>query len=505
MNKVTVIGGGLAGMVAALRLAQRGESVELYELSDRLGGKAGANKFGDEYDEHGWHLFPIWYLNTFALADELGFRDNFIDCTTYSYMSERDYPKVRTLTNPFSWKTCLQNLFNGIIPWEHSLLYQYTGLDLMSQSVSKETELDQITLNAFARSRYYNTETVVRQLEDTVSRASAIESFEMSAMSVQNVMRYWYSYNAPWFRILNGDMQTKFISYFERALLANGVKIHKKHKLTKVHFSDGNVSGIRLVNLEKNCEFDRKATNLIVAVPAPNLQSLLDPKFIEASPSSGGVMYLRSRVMAGMTIYLKSAIEEMPVGHVNFVNSPYALSMIDVTNYWNTDKSVIQVIASDYTALSNHDKDAAQAVILADLRRYIPWLSDDIIRRIDFQPHTENPLFANTAGMWERRPVATCEVPNLFFAGDFCRTHVELTCMEGAVTSGLQAAQAVQEKLGLGRPVETLYPKTRSSAYFKIKKWIIWPAAMVALMVVLLKGTRKAPAATKAELNYSDA
>ena len=50
---VTVIGGGLAGMIAALRLAERGFAVDLYESSNRLGGKAGANRHGPDVDEHG--------------------------------------------------------------------------------------------------------------------------------------------------------------------------------------------------------------------------------------------------------------------------------------------------------------------------------------------------------------------------------------------------------------------------------------------------------------------
>ncbi len=58
-------------MTAALRLLERGCHVSLYEASARLGGKAGANKNGDDYDEHGYHIFPAWYLNTWRLLDEL--------------------------------------------------------------------------------------------------------------------------------------------------------------------------------------------------------------------------------------------------------------------------------------------------------------------------------------------------------------------------------------------------------------------------------------------------
>ena len=37
-DPVIVIGGGVAGLAAAARLAKSGHAVELYESSDRLGG-----------------------------------------------------------------------------------------------------------------------------------------------------------------------------------------------------------------------------------------------------------------------------------------------------------------------------------------------------------------------------------------------------------------------------------------------------------------------------------
>src|SRR5262245_43176639 len=80
--RVMVIGGGIAGMSAALQLAKRGFDVSLYEGSHRLGGKAGANlnHQTNMYDDHGFHIFPAWYRNIWKLIDEdLQIRDDFVD------------------------------------------------------------------------------------------------------------------------------------------------------------------------------------------------------------------------------------------------------------------------------------------------------------------------------------------------------------------------------------------------------------------------------------------
>jgi len=54
----------------------------------------------------------------------------------------------------------------------------------------------------------------------------------------------------------------------------------------------------------------------------------------------------------------------------------------------------------------------------------------------------------NTVGAWQHRPVAKTGIRNLFMAGDYCRTDADLTTMESAVLSGLNAAQAILARDG---------------------------------------------------------
>jgi uncharacterized protein with NAD-binding domain and iron-sulfur cluster len=52
-----IVGRGLAGIVTALRLREHGCDVTLFESSDRHGGKAGADRHGDNLDEHAYDIF----------------------------------------------------------------------------------------------------------------------------------------------------------------------------------------------------------------------------------------------------------------------------------------------------------------------------------------------------------------------------------------------------------------------------------------------------------------
>ena len=260
--------------------------------------------------------------------------------------------------------------------------------------------------------------------------------------------------------------------------------IRPKHTVNSLNYTNGRITSITIRDGENNEIKEKAILDILLAVAVEDLVPLLNPDILAASPRLGRVFYLRSRMMAGMTIYLKKVVSDIPNYHVNFVDSPYALSMIDVTKAWNkNDRSIIGIVASDITPLANHNKAQAQAVIMEDLKKFLPFLTDDNIERIDFQPHFNHPLFANTAGMWRNRPSASTAIKNLYLAGDYCRSHVDLTCMEGAVSTGLLAAEAIRNKHGKGEKIDVVVPQTKSTFFFLLLKYILTPGALIAYML----------------------
>ncbi|MDQ3466897.1 MAG: NAD(P)/FAD-dependent oxidoreductase [Chloroflexota bacterium] len=75
---VGVIGGGIAGLTAALRLAQAGHKVTLWEQGPRLGGQAVAFPVGDSSLEHFYHHLFQSDREIVALIDELGIGDHLV-------------------------------------------------------------------------------------------------------------------------------------------------------------------------------------------------------------------------------------------------------------------------------------------------------------------------------------------------------------------------------------------------------------------------------------------
>ena len=81
-ESVGVIGGGMLGMYIALRLAQSGKKVTLYEAAPELGGLTMAWKLGDVTWDKFYHVILLSDLKVRALLDELGLTDEIRWSTT---------------------------------------------------------------------------------------------------------------------------------------------------------------------------------------------------------------------------------------------------------------------------------------------------------------------------------------------------------------------------------------------------------------------------------------
>ena len=59
--RIAVVGGGLAGLTVALGCERVGHDVDLYEASDRLGGRMATREEGDHLIDLGFHVLHTAY------------------------------------------------------------------------------------------------------------------------------------------------------------------------------------------------------------------------------------------------------------------------------------------------------------------------------------------------------------------------------------------------------------------------------------------------------------
>lgn len=74
MKSVIVIGGGIAGLSAAVFLSERNYKVKLFESSPKLGGRAYSffDKDKDQFFDNGQHILAGWYKNTYEYLNITG-------------------------------------------------------------------------------------------------------------------------------------------------------------------------------------------------------------------------------------------------------------------------------------------------------------------------------------------------------------------------------------------------------------------------------------------------
>jgi protoporphyrinogen oxidase len=97
-EKIAIVGSGFLGMTLALRLAESGKQVTLFESGDQIGGLASAWEIGDvTWDKH-YHVTLASDKHTRKIVEELGLGDEFrwVETKTGFYTDGRLVPMSNT-------------------------------------------------------------------------------------------------------------------------------------------------------------------------------------------------------------------------------------------------------------------------------------------------------------------------------------------------------------------------------------------------------------------------
>lgn len=437
-----IAGGGLAGMVIARELAQRRWNVILLERSGRLGGKAGSDIKNGRLVEHGYHVFPKWYPNVRAIVDRIGVR--LIDFDRYHFLLPGRYPEVVTIRGFSSIGAMWHNIFHGLLPWYHNVLYYYSVLDMISRPLSEKSFLDRVSQIGLIRGKWYSSESVAEFSQEQVLKASAIPVYELSAMTAKRVSSYWVKQASPFLSVLPGDLQEMFIEPQVKELEALGVDIRYGAEVVGVAVRDGAVAAL---NLRDGTQLSGDAYAL--CTPFEVTRTWLNDGLYQADPDLGDMHFLEAQPMAALHLRLRRPIPDLPLEHLFLHGSRYALSAIEVSRLWNKPGAQLELsfISSNFGPLTQVSPEGAMKLLLDEIGGFLPIEPGDV-ESWELNPNTDVPLFINTIGAWPNRPSPKSKVKNLYFAGDFVKNAIDLACMESAVSAALNAAGEILRDRG---------------------------------------------------------
>ncbi|MGI8333935.1 hydroxysqualene dehydroxylase [Actinomadura scrupuli] len=495
-RQVAVLGGGVAGLSAAHELVDRGFEVTVYER-DTLGGKArsifppGTGTGGrlDLPGEHGFRFFPGFYFN---LTDNMrrtpfpgnanGCWDNLTRATAY-LMSRSGGRADLTAPFPFplppqpsiySLATLKATIVSGLqtlfrLPLTEAAFFaEKVAVYFSSCDERRLGQWENITWADYVRADWFSDEYNKFAADGTIRNLAATKSKDASTHSVAFVAEatVWSILgigNEPGSsvdRVLNGSTAEKWLDPWVAHLRNLGVKFNVGHNVDALQVSGGKITGARVTG-PGGAASTVTADWYIVSMPCERAVKLLSADVLAADPSLSGIKSLRTDWMTGLQLFLKKQLPLAP-GHVNYVDSNWAVTSISQEQFWSRDfstygdgtvKDCLSTIISDWTKEGNFNnkkaRDCTPAEIAAETWKEMKahlndtgtdvltddmlhsWFLDPAIVRSGTGVTNETPLFIQQPGSWKLRPTSKTKIPNLFLAGDWVKTPINVTTMEG--------------------------------------------------------------------------
>ncbi|MRH85934.1 FAD-dependent oxidoreductase [Nocardia sp. SYP-A9097] len=521
---VVVLGGGVAGLTAAHELAERGFDVTLYERR-ALGGKArsipvpGSGRDGrpELMGEHGFRFFPGFYRHIpdtmrripFA-GNANGVWDNLIAAPEARF-SRRDADDVilplgragRIWATPDDFRETVGSaIATSTKMSESDALYFANRLLVFNTSCDARRygQWDKVSWRDYVGAGRRSTEFRMLLSRTLTTLLVAAKDDLASTLTIGNMGEQFLgnplevANDGALDRLLNGSTNEAWIDPWVARLRELGVKF-ATGEVRGLDIADGRITAARIVD-GSGAARQIEADYFVCAVPTEVARTLWSPEILSRRPDLAGMSQLMVDWMTGIQFFLKREIG-IARGHVAYVDSPWSLTSISQNQFWartpvtglgdGTVRDCLSVDISDWNTpgllygkpakecthdeiarevwaqLKAHLNDQRELLADADLHS---WFLDTGITWDGANKRNTNadPLLINTAGSWALRPEShTADIENLFLAGDYVRTNVDLATMEGASEAARTAVNALLEVSGSNAPRCRLFTLYRAS------------------------------------------
>lgn len=278
-------------------------------------------------------------------------------------------------------------------------------------------------------------------------------------------------------RVLAAPTDEAWIGPWAAHLRDLGVVFEMGWAAEALDIASGSITGARLVD-GNGTRSVAEADWYVAAMPVERAAPLWSPRILAADPRLEGMRNLQTDWMVGIQYFLRRPTP-IAAGHVAYLGSPWALTSISQGQFWRGDfagrygdgsaHDCLSVDISDWdTPGVLHGKTAKECTAeeiaqetwaqmsaclddtgtgVLDEDDIVSWFLDPGIRWDPAQGRNTNatPLLVNTVGSLSDRPDARTAIPNLFLAGDYVRTDIDLATMESAGESARAAVTALLE------------------------------------------------------------
>lgn len=418
-----VVGGGLAGMAAALALGSVGFRVDLFEARRYLGGRASSFPAGDgTLVDNGQHVLLGCCRNLLDFYRRLG-----------AERCIRFYSKF--------WFVEPGGRISPLATGRGKLLASFWLLPFLGMrdkvtiaralvSVRREyrerSDLDRITMIQWLREKRQSTQAIERFWRPVLVSGLNEEPERVAAR--HGVQLFWLGLLAGAGARRFGVPQVPLGELYSAVRWRQhpAVTIRLGARVERVICEQGRAAAVRSAGTVHRADY------FVLAVPARQAAALapelgLQPGGFEFSPIVGVHLWF-----------------DRPVAHL-----PHA-ALLGRAIQWVFDRlegRYLLAVISAARGLLTLPREELVQLALRDLAEFLPPVRQARLESATVVREAE-ATFSAVPGLEAIRPRAVTPIPNLFLAGDWTRTGWPAT-MEGAVRSGYLAAEAVAAAAGL--------------------------------------------------------
>ena len=433
-RRVAVIGGGLAGITAALRCADAGCQVTLLEARPQLGGLTHSFSRGDLRVDNGQHVFLRCCTSYLALLDRLGVTDR---------VEMQPRLAIPILTPGADQPVWLRrnglpaplHLSRSLLAYRPLSLAERVRFALAAVALRRvdpaSPATDEQNFGTWLR-RHGQTTNAIADLWELVGVATLNSRADGASLSLaatvfqEGLLTDATAADIGWSKVplreLHGDPALDCLS-------AAGAQVRTCATVRRLETGD---------EWQVITDDDRTtADQVIVAVPPPAAENLLPPGSV-ALPE-GWSQQLGSSPIVNVHVVLDRPVLDQPF-----------IAGVDTPVQWVFDRTSHSGLTSgQYLAVSLSAADdyvdmptaALREKFLPELAALLPQLRAAQVRDF-FVTRERHATFRPAPGTAALRPAPITATPGLFLAGAYTATGWPAT-MEGAVRSGEAAATAL--------------------------------------------------------------
>jgi squalene-associated FAD-dependent desaturase len=446
---VGIVGGGLAGLAAAVALVEHGCTVELFEARRKLGGRAGS--YVDAIDgatiDHCQHVAMGCCTNFLDFCRRAGIASLLERHETLHFFGPDgrrcDLRAWKWLPAPLHLAPPLLGLSYLSAGDKLAIARAMSALVRMSEEVSGSgpTILEWLVAQHQPRAaieRFWKVVLVSALAEslDRASLAAARKVFLDGFLAHPDASDVW----AP--RVSLDELYDDRVATW---LSERGAAIHRESAVAAIDPKPARC----LLRLRDGAE--RSFDFVILAVAWNQLARLLSSDVLNAVDSQGSAASLASAPITSVHLWFDRPLTDLP----------HAV-LIDRLSQWvfrrpasgSAGEHYYQVVISASHDLAGRAKESISNEVLGDLRAVFPEAKSAMLLRTRIITE-HNAVFSVRPGLDAIRPSQQTAIRSLLLAGDWTRTGWPAT-MEGAVRSGYLAAEAILA--AIGNPAKLLTP-----------------------------------------------